>query len=101
MGKGPLTRPDGPTSPPEGEVRRGMTSPRPHLSPGGEVAAKRRVRGPWLGHGGYASFGAIFLQASIRPSTACTDFSNPFCSEELSEISTTRSAPPAPITTGT
>ena len=45
--------------------------------------------------------GAIFLQASTRPSTAWTDFSNMARSAPLSSISTTRSTPLPPITTGT
>ena len=45
--------------------------------------------------------GAIFLQASTRPSTACTDFSNMPRSAPLSSISTTRSTPLLPMTTGT
>ncbi len=49
----------------------------------------------------YASFGAIFLQASTRPFTAATDLSKAFCSLEVSEISTTFSTPSAPSITGT
>ena len=46
-------------------------------------------------------FGAIFLQASTKPSTDCTDFSNMPRSAPLSSISTTRSTPLPPMTTGT
>jgi len=35
-----------PTSPPEGEVKKGRALAAGHLSLGGEVAAKRRVRRP-------------------------------------------------------
>jgi len=45
--------------------------------------------------------GAIFLQASTRPSTAAADFSNMPRSAPLSSISTMRSTPLAPMTTGT
>jgi hypothetical protein len=45
--KGPLTRSFGPTSPPKEKVRCGEIVPMHHLSLGGEVAAKRRVRGPF------------------------------------------------------
>ena len=49
----------------------------------------------------FARLGAIFLQASTRVSTAPTDLSNIVRSAELSSISTMRSTPRAPITTGT
>src|SRR6266571_8024073 len=45
--------------------------------------------------------GAIFLQASTRPCTAPTDLSNASRSLPASSISTTRSTPFDPITTGT
>ena len=45
--------------------------------------------------------GAIFLQASTRPFTAPADFSNISRSAPVSSISTMRSTPFAPITTGT
>ncbi len=47
------------------------------------------------------SCGAIPLQASIRVLTELTDFMNISRSAPLRSISTTRSAPPAPITVGT
>jgi len=43
----------------------------------------------------------IFLAASTSERTEATDLSNIAFSSALSEISTTRSAPLAPITTGT
>ena len=51
--QGPLTRPCGPTSPPKGEVSLRDKDASLHLSLGGEVAAQRRVRGP------YARAGAL------------------------------------------
>src|SRR5205085_2462547 len=45
--------------------------------------------------------GAIFLQASTRPCTAPTDLSKPSRSLPASSISTMRSTPFEPITTGT
>src|SRR6266849_4671142 len=45
--------------------------------------------------------GAIFFQASTRPCTAPTDLSNASRSLPASSISTTRSTPFDPITTGT
>src|SRR5580704_5200279 len=45
--------------------------------------------------------GAIFLQASTRDSTDATDFSNMPRSVLLSSISTMRSTPLLPMTTGT
>src|SRR5215213_1781778 len=49
----------------------------------------------------FARSGAIFLAASISPCTALTEFLNWAFSSPSSLISTMRSTPPAPITTGT
>ena len=58
-----------------------------------------RVR--WL-PGTYApSCGAILVQASTRPFTDSTDLMNMLRSAALRSISTMRSAPPAPMITGT
>ncbi len=46
-------------------------------------------------------FGAIFMQASTKPPTESTDLSNIACSAPVSSISTIRSTPLAPSTTGT
>src|SRR5690606_1089562 len=46
-------------------------------------------------------FGAIFLQASTSVCTDCADFSKASRSPPFNSISTTRSTPLAPITTGT
>src|SRR6202158_3537827 len=58
----------------------------------------------WLVAGGDqrpSRSGAIFLQASTRPCTAPTDLSNASRSLPVSSISTMRSTPFDPITTGT
>src|SRR5581483_10437054 len=49
----------------------------------------------------HAKLGAIFLQASISVFTAAADFSNAARSLPERSISTTRSTPFSPITTGT
>jgi len=47
VAKGPLTRIATPSYlSPQGEVKLGKAVPHRHLSLGGKVAAKRRVRGP-------------------------------------------------------
>ena len=54
------------------------------------------------GAGAYApSCGAILVQASTRPFTDSTDLMNMLRSAALRSISTMRSAPPAPMITGT
>ncbi len=49
----------------------------------------------------FARSGAIFMQASTRPRTASTDLSNIAFSAPLNSISTMRSTPFEPSTTGT
>ena len=63
--------------------------------------ANARLRRAFRAKHQAASAGLIALQASIRPWTAATDFSNIAFSASSNEISMIRSTPFAPITTGT
>ena len=63
---------------------------------GGERGEKRPRR-----RGFHASAGLIALHASIKPRTEATDLANIALSASSSVISTIRSTPFAPITTGT